>query len=182
MVKAVCIEKEIYEPDFNNFKKYGSVISLQDTVKTQPALTEKNFEWWGRLEVLGSPEGFEVGILRLKVNELVISKMERHKNTQEILIPIDGKFIMPVSCHKGESNLLPPEEVKAFYIDKGQIMILKPGIWHCAPFPLKDNISTFILFQQGTVKNDLEFRDLKNSSEIVFIQRPAPGLGAPVWR
>jgi ureidoglycolate hydrolase len=164
------IEKEIDEPDFNNFKKYGSIISLQDTVKAQPALIEKNFEWWGRLAVLDSLKGFEVGLLRLKVNELVINKMERHKNTQEILVPVDGKFIIPVSCHKGESDLLPPEEVKAFYLDRGQIIVLKPGIWHCAPFPLQDNTSTFILFQQDTVENDLEFRGLKNSSEIVFIQ------------
>lgn len=163
------IRKEIVEADADNFRIYGSIIKWFEVRKTEPTLSEKYFDWWGKLATPRFPSGMEMGLFRLKKRELCMDRMERHRHTSEIILPVDGKFAIPVCCFdQEEKGGIPVKDVRAFYLDKDQCMILKPGIWHWAPFPLKDNRSIILLFQQGTVENDVEFRALEKSSVIFF--------------
>lgn len=163
------VKKEIVKAEADSLRIYGSIIKWFEVRKTEPTLSEKYFDWWGKLATARFPNGMEMGLFRLKKRELCMDRMERHRHTSEILLPVDGKFVIPVCCFdQEEKGGIPVKDVRAFYLDKEQCMILKPGIWHWAPFPLKDNRSIILLFQQGTVENDVEFRALEKSSVIFF--------------
>jgi len=163
------IKKKIVETNSDNFRRYGSIMKWLEVKKTKPTLSEKYFDWWGKLVTPRFPSGMEMGLFRLKKRGLSMDRMECHQHTPEILLPVDGKFVIPVCCfNREEKGGIPVKNVSAFYLDKDQCMIFKPGIWHGAPFPLKDNRSIIVMFQQGTVENDVEFRALENSSVVLF--------------
>lgn len=163
------IKKEIVEANADDFQDLGSFFKWSEIKKKKPSLSEVSFDWWGRLETLYFTNGMEIGLLRMKKSEMTINKMERHLRTAEILIPIDGDFVVPVcSFNQKDKRLIPTNDICGYYLNKDQCMILKPGIWHWAPFPLQDSGSIVLMFQQGTPENDLEFRDLEGNAAINF--------------
>lgn len=153
-----------------DFQTYGTILRWAEVRHAKPTLSDKSFDWWGRLATLQFPSGMEVGLLKLRKRELCIDQMERHQHTSEIILPVDGKLVIPVSCFdETTKGGISPKGVRAFYLDKNECMILKPRIWHWAPFPLKEETTTVLMWQDGTLKNDVEFRRLDDNS-VIFLK------------
>jgi ureidoglycolate hydrolase len=92
---------------------------------------------------------------------MVINKIEHHKNSQELIIPLDNPSILIVA----PAGALNREEIinnmRAYFFDGSKIVLLDKGVRHFIPYPVKVDAGFYIIFAEDTGKNDLYFDDLK---------------------
>jgi len=164
----MIVDKDVLEPYVGNFSLYGSIFTWTGVKDSEPTLHGESFDWW-RLQTMSFTRGMEIGLLALKKREMLIGELECHRETEEILIPIDGDFVASVcACDREPKSTIPVAEVKAFVLKRGQCMVLKPGIWHVVPFPLKGESSVILIFGKDTVEKDLEFLPIEKGYTIRF--------------
>ena len=125
-------------------------------------------DFWSPLRYLnGYSEGYEVGLCRVKKKFDYFSRMESHKYSQEILIPIDYDMFVPVAPP------LPSPDVNKIIIPKvkvGEIIVLNEGVWHFAAGPVNSKVlNYFVLLRKNTPKNDLKMENLNVKVNIKFI-------------
>lgn len=81
------------------------------------------------------PVGFSA--LEAVRGDMVVTKAEYHNSTAEILLPLDGDVVLHVAP---PSTAPVPELTEAFYVPKGTIVRINTGVWHLAPFPVKEDV------------------------------------------
>ncbi|MEG8989744.1 ureidoglycolate lyase [Ignavibacteria bacterium 4148-Me] len=137
-----------------NFKEYGTHITLP---QNKPTSEGSSYKFWSNIGNYYINGKTEIGICTVyKQSKNIIDSVERHKTTPEILIPIDGSFIIPL--FKEDEN---EKSLKAFCIDVGEAVIIKEGIWHAACLPInKEKLSYFVIFKINTPYEDVEHRKI----------------------
>ena len=53
-----------------------------------------------------------------------------------------------------------PEHLCAFEISAGQAVLLRPGAWHWAPYPLSEAATFLLILRAETSEHDIEMRDV----------------------
>lgn len=146
-----------------NFKDYGYII--HNTGAKADADNEE-FTYWGKVSQLKMGGVTSTGILCCHQRELIIKKMERHVNTPEVLVAVEGDSLICLSRPSNKDDEI--KDIKAFYLKQGSAVALNAGAWHWVPFPINCEMSKFIVvFTQGTEDNDLEIKDLDEKIRIV---------------
>lgn len=162
-------------------------------------LTEESFKGYGVFKNMLSPEGFLLGtppggfyrdmltmplalnnvagfsISRaLKAEKMVVNKIECHDSSAEAFIPLDGDIILTL----GEATIrtMPPlGRLKAFYIPKGTMAVINPGVWHGAEFASdEDAVNVLTVLPERTYALDCFFYDI-SEDEAVEILKTAEG-------
>lgn len=128
-----------------------------------PTSQASDYKFWSDIMSYQIDGETEVGICTVyKQNESTITGMERHLNTPEILIPIDGPFMLPLLKDKNK-----PEETETFILEVGQAVVINEKVWHGACLPYgKEECSYFVIFKKGTPFNDIEKTEI---SEITIL-------------
>ena len=91
----------------------------------------------------------EIGYCTAYAGDGVVTWMERHARTPELLIPANAPFILPVM--DGE------ERVEAFRVEPGEAVVIGEGVWHSACLPIEGPEATyFVIFRRGTPHEDVE--------------------------
>lgn len=149
------IEIKAIELTEENFKEFGYLLS---TSKMKP-LENTELAYWGKVAQLNMGETISTGILYGLDREPVIKSLERHINTPEILVAIEGNSIILFGKPKqGIENI---DDLRAFYIKQGDAFAIHPKTWHWVAVPVGSKISKFlVVFASGTEEKDLEVRDL----------------------
>jgi ureidoglycolate lyase len=83
-------------------------------------------------------------ILRVEPRGNVINCSEYHNNTAEMLMPMDRDIaihVAPADCG-GE---VPVDKIEMFLVPKGTMVILRPGVWHHAPFSLDGKTANVLI-------------------------------------
>lgn len=152
-IKAKIITSE-------NILSYGKAVVGASGAPTSQA---SDYKFWSDIISYQIDGETEVGICTVyKQSESTITGMERHLNTPEILIPIDGPFMLPLL--KDENK---PEETEAFILEVGQAVVINEKVWHGACLPYgKQECSYFVIFKKGTPFNDIEKTEI---SEITIL-------------
>ena len=97
------------------------------------------------------------GLLECYPRKLRLDRMERHRQTREILVALEGEAAI---C------LAPPQEKSSGSLDgvvalrmlAGQSIILEVGAWHWIPFPTTSQTARFqVIFRSETGNDDLDF-------------------------
>jgi ureidoglycolate lyase len=105
-------------------------------------------------------EMVETGLLVCNKKGRDVRYFERHPQTSEIFIPIEGEcvFIM-APCNSGEAM---PEAsgIKAFYLAGGLGVALPAGNWHWPPIPLQDSVK-LLLIRKGSKADPCDTVDLQ---------------------
>lgn len=141
----------------SNLAGYGHILS-ETTV--EPMADNSEFTYWGKVNVLDFPAPLSTGLLVCKSRESVVSQLERHTRTPEVLTALSGDSVI-VLAGKGEEG---PDfsSLKAFRVLEGQSFVMESGTWHWIPYP-KDNEAKFlVLFAEKTEDEDLEVIDLRS--------------------
>lgn len=96
-----------------------------------------------------------VGICQVKWRPLQIDVCEYHTSTGEGILPLDGDVYVHVGPPTGDDTM-PVDELEVFLVPKGTMLVLKPGVWHHAPFATKEDatVNVQILLPQRTYAND----------------------------
>jgi ureidoglycolate hydrolase len=140
-----------------SFKEYGQIISNKQGA---PMADNQEFSYWGKVSELSMSNVVSTGVLYGNKRGPVIKSFERHNNTHEVLVALEGDSVL--CCGKPSiNNDNTIDGIQAFYIKEGAAFAMYPGTWHWIPVPLLDNPSKFlVLFASGTEANDLEIKDL----------------------
>lgn len=104
--------------------------------------------------------------LQVKQRSFQLQRMERHINTEEVVIALDGPVIVPMAP-PGELHQV-RDQMIACYLPQGEGLILAPGAWHLAPFPLQETSSVLVIFNMDTPANDMEFQDLTPPARMIW--------------
>ncbi|MHB8579250.1 MAG: ureidoglycolate lyase [Ignavibacteriaceae bacterium] len=138
-----------------NFIRFGNVVITPDSAPTSKAA---DYKFWSDIAHFNTYGYTEIGICTVyKQPEYLISAVERHMLTPEILIPIDAPFVLPVLI-EGQ----PDSNAEAFLVNIGQAIILNRAVWHGACLPVgKNESSYFVLFKRNTPLEDVEKKNIQ---------------------
>lgn len=97
------------------------------------------------------PIGFSTLVVQ-KEEKMTIRAAEYHNLTGEIILPLDGDIIVHVAP---PSTKPVPELTEAFFVPKGTVLRLNVGVWHLAPFSVKEEqVHIMIALPERTYLSD----------------------------
>ncbi len=137
----------------DNFARFGSLARLDER---QPTAEGSTFSYWSDLAHYTVRGETEIGLCTVYAQDWRgVSWMERHDLTPEILIPIDGPFLLPVMTGDGS------DEVVVFQVDPGEAAVIGAGVWHSACLPVGAERATYwVIFRRGTPAEDVIKTDI----------------------
>ena len=137
-----------------NFSKFGSVVTAPEGTPTSQAA---DYRFWSDIAHYSVEGETEVGICTVfRQPKSEIAGMERHLRTPEILIPIDGPFVLPLLL-----DGRPESEAEAFQVGVGEAVVINKAVWHGACLPSgKASSSYFVIFRRNTPHDDVEKKDV----------------------
>ncbi len=149
-MKEVKIEKLSLE----SFKPYGYYENMinPDTYR----LGQPPVEFYrDMLQLnLGKSTIASFSICRVEKRPEIIDVTEYHSSVGEGILPLDSDILIHVGDATGKGDV-PLDEFRVFFVPKGTMVVLKPGIWHHAPFVEdSDTANVLIVLPERTYAND----------------------------
>lgn len=141
------------------FAPFGSILARPAATPTAE-LGEGELRYWAdvvTLPDLGGPVG--LGYATLAVRPFVQACAEQHVHSPEVLQPIAGDMIVVVGPATAAGDLPPLDRFAAFRVAQDQAVVLKPGVWHYAPFAIDGPMAFTVLLRAGTNRDDAIFAD-----------------------
>ncbi len=112
----------------------------------------------------GSCTGYSAVVCEY-TQKMIVTEAEQHNYTTEVLLPLDGDVVCFVS--PALTDRFAPELAQAFLIPQGTVIALNPGVWHKAPFPVKEGkTSTLVVLPERTYAVDCFVETLVQEKQI----------------
>jgi ureidoglycolate lyase len=150
-----------------SFAPFGQIVTQP---AAEPMVTLEGLEYWGDLAQFPDVgDAIGIGYATLRRRPLVQNCAERHMWTSEVFVPLGGDMVVVVGPpeHINEPERLPPlDRFAAFRVAQGQAILMKPGVWHWAPFPLVEQMSFLVFVRQGTAQTDVTISDFPNGATL----------------
>jgi ureidoglycolate lyase len=106
-------------------------------------------------------------VCKVESRPLEISTYEFHSMTGEGILPLDNDVAIHVVPATRSANHLPLDKVRVFRLPRGTMVVLRPGVWHHAPFTLNDRPAhVLIVLPERTYANDCTVKKVEAGSEI----------------
>ncbi len=154
----------------SSFAKFGKIADA----KIKPPLVDaENLKFWTTIATYTVDGETEIALCQVKKSVDSVGMLERHVKTPEILVPIEGDFILPVApAGNLQDSAETPEasDVEAFLVHSDQAVVMEKGVWHTAPIPIGKETSFFVIFRKETTKQDVVFKKLKNNETVKVIE------------
>ena len=162
----------IKELTLENFQKYGTFAPLTPPT-TKPLAGENTpIRFWpdcGGVLDLGpnASNQLAIGICQVDYRDFKVDVSEFHSSCGEGNIPLDGDIYIHVAVPTGNGEI-DAKDIEIFKIKQGTVVIMKPGVWHHAPFSTKpgETVNTIIMLPQRTYFNDCEVVEIED--ELTF--------------
>lgn len=136
------------------FAPFGTVLGRP---AGEPTLERGDITFWHATGDLAGLEGSGVtGHLIAHRREPLLSQIERHVRTPEVFLALNGRSLFVVGM-PGEAD---PDTLRAFVIEPGEGVLLHPGTWHWAPFPLTPTATFLLVLRAQTPEHDIETLDI----------------------
>ena len=156
------------------------------------ALTHEAFAPFGQFYTMADPQGYalcgqlhqffpdrltadsthRVGyspILVKKPNKMVITAVEYHTTTWEMILPLDDDMILHVA--PASAGAVVTDLAKAFIVPKNTLIKMNAAIWHLAPLPAtKDALTAMIILPECTYANDCTVVDLPADQQFEIVK------------
>ena len=123
---------------------------------TPPLAETSEFSFWSDAADYRIDGDTEVGFCTVYPHRAnTVTWMERHERTPELLVPIDGRLVLPVMTDNDEA------EVQAFEFGPGEAVVIGRNVWHSACLPVGwDAVTYFVIFRLGTPHEDVVKTDI----------------------
>jgi ureidoglycolate lyase len=149
-----------------SFDKYGSFANLinPDACK----IGEEPSEFFRDMskQDLGTSNKVCFSTCRVLKRAEVIDNIEYHEHTGEGMLPLDGDIYLSVAPATANGDV-PFDRIEVFRIPQGTIVVINPGVWHCAAYPCKkDCINVLITLPERTYANDCIVVKLSNENYV----------------
>ena len=105
--------------------------------------------------------------LRVAPRELLIDITEYHTKAAEMVLPLDGDVLMHVGPPTVPGRGVPLDKIRVFRVPRGTLVVLRPGVWHHAPFTVNnDPINMLIVLPERIYATDCEVMELPVADHI----------------
>ncbi len=146
------------------FAPFGTFAALLPSPESRPLGAGEIIRFWpdaGGVVGLGPQGGNQaaLGICQVQWRPWQIDTCEYHSFTSEGILPLDGDIMLHVGPPTGD-DVPQVERLQVFYVPKGTAVVIKPGVWHHAPFAANEGVqvNTLILLPPRTYANDCVVR------------------------
>jgi ureidoglycolate lyase len=156
---------KIKELSLKDFQIYGSFAALVNPKRHH--FGEPPIEFYRDMLqlTLGAPAA-SFSICRVEKRPLIVEKSEVHSRCGEGIIPLDSDILI----HCGPASrpgVFPSELIEVFRVPRQTMVVLKPGVWHHAPFAYKSNCANVVIvLPERTYANDCEVLELDEDQKI----------------
>jgi len=136
------------------FAKYGAYANTINP--SAPKIGAEPIEFFRDMvqSQLGSVPIASFGVCRVVKRPFVMDVSEYHDTCCEIILPQDGDVLMHVAPAVPEKEF-PFEQAEVFFVPKGTICCLRPGVWHHAPFAISTEVvNCLIALPERAYMND----------------------------
>lgn len=142
------------------FAPYGQIMGRE---KGDPKVSREVLKYWTKTADLGPDEDqlVDCGLLVCNKNARNVRYFERHPETSENFVPVEGEciFVMaPIDLSKDKPDV---SRIKAFYLNGKLGVALPKGNWHWPPIPLGDQVK-LVLVKKGKNFQRQDFAELKD--------------------
>lgn len=142
----------------NNFSSYGSYLEKGDRSGTG----NSNYTYFRDVSHLEYGQ-FSFGLLESYSQDKVFSCLERHSQTEEIMVIRSGSGVI-VFAQAGDN---PNNKPIALQVNPGDVFAIFPGTWHGLVSTTNcSKVEALVIFKTGTEDNDVDFRELDEKIEI----------------
>ena len=118
---------------------------------------------------LGESAPISYSICRVEARPPVIGLAEYHNRTCEGILPLDNDVLIHVGPATPPSAPLPLDRFQVFRIPKGTMVVLRPGVWHHAPFTLNDApANVLVVLPERTYANDCVVVRLEEDQQLAI--------------
>lgn len=140
------------------FAPYGQIMGREEG---EPYETMEILRYWTKNADLG-PEGEKVdgGLLTCNKSGRTIRYLERHPETAENFIPIQGECLFVMAPADNGSDVPDLSRLKAFYLNGSLGVALHKGTWHWPPVPLGEKVK-LVLVRKGTLWEETQIKNLE---------------------
>jgi ureidoglycolate lyase len=96
----------------------------------------------------------------------IINVSEYHNGCWEVCLPLDGDVLMHVAPAVPQKEF-PFEQVEVFYIPKGTIVCIRPGVWHHGLYTVdSDVVNCLVVLPERTYMNDCHVYEFPEDKHI----------------
>ncbi|MBN2617018.1 MAG: ureidoglycolate lyase [Spirochaetales bacterium] len=164
-MKEIKIEELSLEA-FNEFGSFNNMINPSNIhFGTDPVTFYRDM----LQQDMGVKTVTSFSICRVIPRDFTITISEYHSHCGEGILPLDNDIVIHVApgAPNGE---LPVDQFKAFRVPKGTMVVLKPGVFHHAPWCLNNKeANSLIVLPQRTYANDCIVIEHKEDEKIRMI-------------
>jgi ureidoglycolate lyase len=104
---------------------------------------------------LGEATTISYSICRVEGRPAIIGSGEYHNRCCEGILPLDNDVLIHVGPGTSPSTPVPSDKFQVFRVPRGTMVVLRPGVWHHAPFSVNDKpANVLIVLPERTYAND----------------------------
>jgi ureidoglycolate lyase len=121
---------------------------------------------------IGEATTMSYSICRVEPRQNVLAGGEYHNRCCEGILPIDNDVLIHVGPGTNPRFGIPTEQFQVFRVPMGTMVILRPGVWHGAPFSANDKpANVLVALPERTYANDCENVRVEEDEKKVEIVR-----------
>ena len=148
------------------FEKYGRYANLLNP--TAVKIGQAPIEFYRDMIQfdLGSGLPASFSVCRVLKRPFVVDFTEYHDFCPEGILPLDGDVLLHVAPADPGKDF-PSDQAEIFKVPQGTLVVLRPGVWHHAPFALsREMVNCIILLSERTYKNDCKGFELQEERRL----------------
>lgn len=128
------------------FAPYGRVVDLPSR---PPDAAGDPWRWWDETALLEQGH-YAVGYLSVEPGPSGFDWAERHEDSEEMVVPVQGDVLVYVG-----------EPYRVFRVRPGQAVILAKGVWHGAPLAADGHASAIVLLRAQRETETTRFDEME---------------------
>jgi len=116
---------------------------------------------------LGTSGTVSFSTCRVERRDMIVDIVEYHSHTAEGILPIDNDILIHVAAATAPDGCVPVDKIVVFRIPKGTMAVIRPGVWHHAPFTANDQAANVLItLPERTYANDCKVFDISDEDRI----------------
>jgi ureidoglycolate lyase len=136
------------------FAKFGTFTTMLDPAALKLGAEPIEFFRDMAQACLGVVPQASYGVCRVVKRPFVMDVSEYHDTCCETVLPLDGDVLMHVAPAVPEKEF-PFEQAEVFLVPRGTLVVLRPGVWHHAPYAYRcDRVNCLVVLPERTYHND----------------------------
>ena len=120
---------------------------------------------------LGGAAIASFSVCRVEPRPPVIDVTEYHTRTAEGILPLDSDVLIHVGPATPPGEAPPLDRFQVFRVPRGTMVVLRPGVWHHAPFTTSaDPANVLIVLPERAYANDCVVVTLEEGQRLDIVE------------